>query len=395
MVSDQQETTNESECHVLLVDDDAEILEVLSRSLHSWAKDRDAHIVLAESGEQALQFLERYGENIWIMLSDLKMPRMSGVELLKKTSERYPLLVSFALTGGHNLVELSRTVSAGIFGYIPKPWESDALIAELDRALEHAKAKRDSVRHMRALESELRWAGELQQQLLEVEVPVREGLITYLEYRPLPWLSCGGDYYDVIPYGDDSVIVLIGDVAGHGVKAAFVTAVLKSIIYRGYVRESLRTGFSPAEFLHWLNARFLEEFAAVPDVILTFSATLLNHSTGRLTTAGGGHEALFIQRSSGWETVGSSGPALGISPEATFAEQHLDLDQGDMLTFLTDGAIEYPKAGRKLSINEVTDVLSRYPSPDDDTDQLLADLRRAAGMSEHEDDVTIIRAKLL
>ncbi|MFW5995580.1 MAG: response regulator, partial [Spirochaetia bacterium] len=255
--SELQEIESESELHVLLVDDEPDVLNVLSAVLNSWAETRQLHFLRAESGEQALQLLESHGETIWIMLTDLKMPGMSGSELLRVTAERHPLLVSLVLTGETDPGELSRSVSAGIFGYIPKPWDPETLIDEVDRTLEYAKARRDAAHHLHALESELRWAGELQQQLLKVDIPVRDEMITNVEYRPLPWLSCGGDYYDVIPYGDDSVIVLIGDVAGHGVKAAFVTAVLKSIIYRGFVRESLRTGFSPAAFLHWLNGRFL------------------------------------------------------------------------------------------------------------------------------------------
>ncbi|MFO7777931.1 MAG: SpoIIE family protein phosphatase, partial [Nitriliruptoraceae bacterium] len=112
------------------------------------------------------------------------------------------------------------------------------------RAFEYARLHRERSHYLRTLEFELQWAGELQQKLLEVELPWRSAISMNVVYRPLPWLSCGGDYYDVIPFRDDSVIVLIGDVAGHGVKAAFVTAMLKSMIYRGFIRRSIETGFS-------------------------------------------------------------------------------------------------------------------------------------------------------
>ncbi|MFP4152101.1 MAG: PP2C family protein-serine/threonine phosphatase [Alkalispirochaeta sp.] len=384
----------ESSIYLLLVDDEPAVLSVVTNEIRDWAQEQDLQILAARSGEQALKVLEKHGGDVWLVVTDLRMPGMSGTELVAAVTRTYPLTVCLALSGEDNPKELSETVRAGIYGFIPKPWESETLIADLNRALEYARVQREREHYMRSLEFELQWAGELQQKMLEVEFPRRTGVEIDVVYRPLPWLSCGGDYYDVIPFREDSIIVLIGDVAGHGVKAAFVTTMLKSMIYRGFIRRSIETGFSPALFLEWLNNQFLDALSSIPDIILTFSATLVDLNEKRLVTAAAGHEPLFLHRGSEYQVVGTNGPVIGVSPDITYRNETVTLEAGDRLTFLTDGASEYPKAGRRLSPETVAEILASDTGVGSDPDHIFAALRERLGMAEQQDDITMIRVVL-
>ncbi|MDA3950276.1 MAG: SpoIIE family protein phosphatase [Spirochaeta sp.] len=385
---------DDSSRYLIVVDDEPAILSVVTTEIRDWAKEHQVQILAARSGDKALTLIEKHGDDVWIVLSDLRMPGMSGNELLQHVTSRFPLTVCLALTGEDNVQELSRTIRSGIFGFIPKPWEPDELINDLTRALEYARLQRERLHYMHSLEFELQWAGELQQKLLEAEFPLRADIDVDVVYRPLPWLSCGGDYYDVIPYRDDSIIVLVGDVAGHGVKAAFVTAMLKSMIYRGYIRRSMETGFSPADFLAWLNTQFLEALAAVPDVILTFSATLIDIPGKQLVTSGAGHEPLFLHRDSGHQVFGATGPVIGVAEGVSYHDETITLESGDLLTFLTDGASEYPQAGRRLSAESVAETLARHTRIGAAPDELFAELWEKLDMPEQQDDVTMIRVRL-
>lgn len=381
--------------YILIVDDEPAVLGMVSADLKDWANAHELSIIAAKSGAQALELLNKYAPNVWIMITDIRMPEMDGIELLHTTASLHPLLVSLTLTVEDNLLEVSKTVRAGVFGFIPKPWETEQLLINLDRAYSLAKARRDSRSYLRSLETELQWAGELQRKLLDVELPRRDELEVDILYRPLPWLSCGGDYYDVIPYRDDSVIVLIGDVAGHGVKAAFVTAMLKSLIYRGFVRKSLETGFSPSHFLEWLNLQFLQEFVNIPDVILTFSATIVNFREKTLSTARAGHEPIFLNRDSSLSALIDRGPVIGVSEEVIYHNTETELLSGDTLTFITDGLIEYPREGRRLDNEKIFDILSGYPEPVAAGDELIDEFMKELKMEEQQDDITLIRMKLL
>jgi len=384
----------ESNIYLLLVDDEPAILSVVTNEIRGWAKEQDIQILAARSGEQALNVLEKHGGDVWLVVTDLRMPGMTGTELVAEVTRTYPLTVCLALSGEDNPQELSETIRAGIHGFIPKPWEPEMLIADLGRALDYARAQREREHYMRSLEFELQWAGELQQKLLEVEFPRRKGFEIDVVYRPLPWLSCGGDYYDVIPFRDDSIIVLIGDVAGHGVKAAFVTAMLKSMIYRGFIRRSIETGFSPAHFLEWLNNQFLDALSSIPDIILTFSATLINVNEKQLVTAAAGHEPLFLHRGSTHRVVGTNGPVIGVSADITYRNETLSLEAGDRLTFLTDGASEYPKAGRRLAPETVADILANDAGAGSDPEDIFTALRNELAMPDQQDDITMIRVAL-
>lgn len=81
---------------VLLVDDDIMLLRSLGRSL-----DEEFDFELAESGAIALEKLESLGP-FKVVVSDLKMPRMNGIELIKKIKELYPQIVCIILTGNQD-----------------------------------------------------------------------------------------------------------------------------------------------------------------------------------------------------------------------------------------------------------------------------------------------------
>ncbi len=81
---------------VLLVDDDVMLLRSLGRSL-----DEDFDFELAESGAIALEKIEAVGP-FKVVVSDLKMPRMNGIELVKRIKEKYPRVVCMILTGNQD-----------------------------------------------------------------------------------------------------------------------------------------------------------------------------------------------------------------------------------------------------------------------------------------------------
>lgn len=377
--------------YVLLVDDEPAILSSLRRLLADVAEERGINILTAGGRDEAIAHIEKWGKRIEVLVTDLRMPGQNGVDLVHEARRRIPHVTCIVLTGYADLEEIQYAIEAGIFSYEVKPWDSDRLVRTVMQALEHAQVKRERECRNHQLETELRWAGELQQKLLESELPDNPELSLGVRYRPLPWLSCGGDYYDIIPFGRSSVIVLIGDVAGHGIQAAFVTAILKSMIYRGFIRPALRDGFSPGAFLSWLNEQFLREFESVPDLILTFSATLIDLESRTLTTACAGHEPLYILRDAECLVLSERGPALGISEGIVYTDQHAALHTGDVITLFTDGVTEYPRKNRKLSTEQISRLIVDHPRAATGLDALITACHRELGMSAQQDDVTVVR----
>jgi two-component system response regulator GlrR len=117
---------------ILIVDDDPTLLRLLGILL----REEGFEVVAAESGEQALVQLELKPADL--VLSDLRMGGMDGLELFEAVRKRYPALPVIILTAHGTIPEAVDATRRGVFGFIPKPYEHKTLLAEVRRALEHA-----------------------------------------------------------------------------------------------------------------------------------------------------------------------------------------------------------------------------------------------------------------
>ena len=107
---------------VLIVDDDIEILKSLNRGLHLEPYRK----LFASSGAQALEFFAQE-DSISVIITDMRMPGMNGLELLKHIHEISPRTVKIVLTGYTQLPQILATVNnVDIFKFMTKPWDLDA-----------------------------------------------------------------------------------------------------------------------------------------------------------------------------------------------------------------------------------------------------------------------------
>jgi response regulator RpfG family c-di-GMP phosphodiesterase len=106
---------------VLIVDDEVRILTALSRSLRreGW------EILTAESPAEALRMIEQ--APVDVVLSDHKMPGMSGLEMLAKIGQMHPETVRLLITGWAEAVSPDELAAVGVSALIPKPWDDQEL----------------------------------------------------------------------------------------------------------------------------------------------------------------------------------------------------------------------------------------------------------------------------
>lgn len=115
---------------ILLVDDEPAILQALKRLLC-----RQYDVVTAGSGQQALDLLEQ--EAFDLVISDMRMPGLSGADLLKVCFERWPEMVRVLVTGYADMESTIRAVNEGnIYRYINKPWDNDQLCSVVADSLQ-------------------------------------------------------------------------------------------------------------------------------------------------------------------------------------------------------------------------------------------------------------------
>lgn len=380
--------------YLLLVDDEPNITNALRRELEDWANERSIEISIAHSAPDALELLQKIGESTLLIISDLKMPEMKGSDFLLAVKEKYPHIISILLTGYSETQEVIKAVGAGIFSYILKPWNSAYLIAEVQKAFDHGESKREKDRYLKQVEEELKWAGEMQKTILKPNLPSSDGVEFRVSYRPVPGLYCGGDYYDVIMVGSDRYLLLIGDVAGHGVKAAIVTGILKAVIYQEYVRSYIGKDFSPGAFLSWLNERMNFEFRSTSNMLITFFAGVLDLRTSLFRYANAGHHHPVLLRGSGSIELPVSGTGIGVVRSVSYPEQQVNILSGDMILLYTDGLIESTSHNESKSANPKQLVGQVAPGGDYHR-RLLEAALSALGTENFSDDVTLVTAKVL
>jgi response regulator RpfG family c-di-GMP phosphodiesterase len=102
------------------------------------------NVLIALSGEEAIEIIEKNHVNI--IITDQRMPSMTGVEFLEKIIEKYPDPIRILLTGYADMNAVVDAVNKGkIFHYLAKPWNEQELSASIERAYEVYKQRKDIV----------------------------------------------------------------------------------------------------------------------------------------------------------------------------------------------------------------------------------------------------------
>jgi sigma-B regulation protein RsbU (phosphoserine phosphatase) len=214
------------------------------------------------------------------------------------------------------------------------------------------------------LAAEFEAARSVQSLLIHAVPPHTPGFA--VEHVYLPAQEVGGDFFQVLPEGAGSLLIVVGDVSGKGLKAAMtVSAIIGAL--RGC---TLR---APAEVLSYLNHVLHGQISG----LVTCSAVLVA-ADGAITLANAGHLSPYRN---GEELAIAGGLPLGISADGSYEEVHYELAPGDRLTFLSDGVVEAQRPTGELFGFERAAAISN------DSAHTIA---RAAQQFGQEDDITVL-----
>jgi len=152
---------------ILCVDDEENILSALKRV---FLEEENYGIITANSGEKGLEILK--GRPVDLIISDQRMPGMSGTEFLKKARELYPDTIRIVLSGFSDFDTITKSINEGeIYRLIQKPWEDDDLLLTVKDSLE----KYELMRVNRKLQEEIKKQNkELKTLNLQLEEKVEE-----------------------------------------------------------------------------------------------------------------------------------------------------------------------------------------------------------------------------
>ncbi|MEE4252940.1 MAG: response regulator [Desulfuromusa sp.] len=119
---------------ILCIDDECNVLKALRRLF----MDEDHYeVFVAESGVEGLDILEKESD-IRMVISDYRMPEMTGVEFLRQVNEKWPETMRIVLSGYADTAAVVEAINEGqIYKFIPKPWNDEELLSTISAALDH------------------------------------------------------------------------------------------------------------------------------------------------------------------------------------------------------------------------------------------------------------------
>ncbi|MBP1690805.1 MAG: hypothetical protein H6Q32_157 [Bacteroidetes bacterium] len=201
-------------------------------------------------------------------------------------------------------------------------------------AIENSRLINKSIERER-LVREMTLAQEMQRKLLPQSLPSIPGLD--MDAISTPAFEVGGDYYDFVRLSDHLIGIIVGDVSGKGVPAAFYMSEVKGIF------QSLSGLYSsPRDFMVRANTVLMESIDKHSFVSLIYG--ILDTRTGRFQIARAGHCPMLHICESTSTYLRPDGMGLGLAHHALFLgsieEQTLELSPGDVCVFYTDGVTE-------------------------------------------------------
>jgi len=197
-------------------------------------------------------------------------------------------------------------------------------LADKNAALEQAQAQ---------LKAELDVARALQIAILPATFPAKPGCDGAA--RMIPATTMGGDFYDFIELPDGRIGLVMADVSGKGVPAAFFVAVARTNL-----RDLALRYVDPGECLAQTNEVLCTQNPM--DLFVTVFYGVFDPLTGVLSYANGGHNPPYVRRADGSVEVlsGAVGLVLGVMPGIAYPDHTLQLLPGDRLVLYTDGVTE-------------------------------------------------------
>src|SRR5438094_1503968 len=258
----------------------------------------------------------------------------------------------------------------------------DTLSAEAALAIENARLYRQALDKAK-FEQELKVAAAIQQSLLPP--PNRDGAFFSTSAASIACRAVCGDFFDYADLPTDQFGFIVGDVAGKGSPAALLAAAVLGMFSAEATYHSsasqLITRLNHGLFRRAIESRFLTTFYGMlgPD--------------GSLTYCNAGHNAPLLVSRSGIRRLETGGVVLGLFDQATFDEETVKLEPGDLVVAFSDGVTEaLNPAGDEFTDDRLIASVTKHrvATPQAAVEALLADVRTFCEDATQSDDVTIL-----
>jgi sigma-B regulation protein RsbU (phosphoserine phosphatase) len=380
---------------VLVIDDERSILENLTFVLEL----DNYEVITASNGEEGISLFKENKDSIDAVVTDMKMPKLSGLEVLKEIKAIMPEMGIIILTGHGDMENAIQTMKDGAFEYLKKPIDVDDLTIAINNAIEKKNLLLENSKiHLKLLNQNNYLKGlhdsaeKILLNLLPKKFPDIPDLRFSVEYKTSD--AVGGDMYDICDIGD-YICFYVFDVSDHGILAAVVTIILKSFLQN--IEYNYRQGINKRRFpeiVSDLNNEVLINTAQ--NVFATLFLGFLDKQTKTLYYVSAGHTTQYHVSADGLVPLPSTGTVLGAFEDIIYKCSVHPLKQGDKILLFSDGILEVSKNDKTFGYDNMESVLdkNRNKSISDITKEMV---KAATEFSDSGffDDVTILGIEIL
>ncbi|WP_210668639.1 two-component system response regulator RssB [Pseudomonas protegens] len=332
---------------LLIIDDD----DVVRASLAAYLEDSGFSVLQAGNGQQGLQVFEEHQPDL--VICDLRMPQMGGLELIRQVSERAPQLPVIVVSGAGVMSDAVEALRLGAADYLIKPLEDLAVLEHsVRRALDRSRLVLENQRYRDKLEAanreleaslhllqEDQTAGRQVQMNMLPESPWVAGEFAF-EHQIIPSLYLSGDFVDYFRVDERRIAFYLADVSGHGASSAFVTVLLKFMTTRLMfeLKRSKMREFKPSEVLSHINRGLINSKLGKH---VTMVGGVIDEESGLLTYAVGGHLPLpVLHTPAHTRYLEGRGLPVGLFDEATYQDLVVVLPPQFSLSLMSDGILD-------------------------------------------------------
>lgn len=345
---------------ILVVDDDPIVVEALKTMLER----QGYQTMMANNGTQAIDLLQKH--IFALLICDLKLPDITGSEVLQFAEKRAPNTTRMALTGLTDMDIISKAFNVGHATlFVTKPWDEISLAhlvahgVEKYHLLQENQRLNDLIREQHyelekshtALKHELQLGARIHEELLLGKIP-HDVSYTNIAASTLPSRDIDGDFYDFFSVTDQLLDVVIGDVMGKGIPASLVGIALKSELER-YAMPFVDVKFcrpnsgwednvlKPKEILECVHQKICK-----PLLSLEYFATMFygrfdfTKKTLTYVNCGSPKPIHFCKARGTVNLLESENFPMGTNMDASYEETVISWQVGDFFLFYSDGITE-------------------------------------------------------
>lgn len=376
---------------ILVVDDEPDFRS----GVRTRYEARKMRVLEAKDGVEGFEVFQAEQKNIDLVITDIRMPRMDGQQLIRVIRALDPIVPILGVTAYGDLEEQLEIIANGAYWYLEKPvkaktWPKvDTLISN---AIERHRSQRSERQSSRLVRGYVIRHSEVALHGVPVELAIQQ------IDTPKP----SGDIAEAIPCANDELLFYIADAAGHNDLVPSFMACLASIILH---RSTYSANLEPRALLSRVDEglKHLRLSGVLADnLYLSFFLGRLDWRRRVLTYVNAGHPnpLVFRPKKAGWEVLqlAPTSRPVGMTLPFEAESRELQLSDGDLLFLYTDGASEQLSGGPGIEGRKTLEqiVLSSLPGTASQVvDSVKQELvSRAGGFDKFKDDTTLMALRV-